>query len=149
MRCSTSKMPQVASGQSAGSSGAWGTTGCYAVCAHLCGSGATMNAAAARRDTEEKQPQACALLAHWRMMYGEHKVLLDPQGLLMDSYPMVCHVHRLPKMIVRPYRVVLGDGVPHSCGCSRAKDETMALDSPRFKRHVPGFDAHLLHYYAR
>lgn len=101
------------------------------------------------REVEAKQPQACALLAHWRMMYGEHQVLLDPTGLLLDSYPMICHVHHLPKMILQPDRVQLGEGVPHSCECTRPKDESMVLDSPRFKQKVPGFEAHNLHYYAR
>lgn len=83
------------------------------------------------------------------MMYGEHQVLLDPTGLLLDSYPMICHVHHLPKMILQPDRVQLGEGVPHSCECTRPKDESMVLDSPSFKKKVPGFEAHNLHYYAR
>lgn len=83
---------------------------------------------------------ACAITIPWSMMYGEAMVLRQNKTLL-ETYPRICGVHTLPKVIAKPDSVIFD--IPHIVKCNESNRKVVTLQDSD-KSNVK-----LLHYYSK
>lgn len=75
--------------------------------------------------------------------YGEHKVLRDPDALLMDMFPRICFTHG-PKVLLQ--YPLTNPNMPHDAPCKSDKDASWSVDQPEFKDFMKSYVVHYIHY---
>lgn len=99
-------------------------------------------------DLEASRLSICALEFHWRMMYGEHKVLSNPGDLLLDTFPRMCYTSSWVKTFFKHESAVAMP--PHDASCKPDTNlSRTSVDSPEFKSALPHYTAHNIHYFAK